>query len=238
MALKVCEIMNNELFWVAPEEHAEDVLGYILALGITGVPVLDREHRPIGMVSFRDLGWDRAGTVGQVMNKPALSVRSTAGIEEAARLMAETGYHRLPVVDEQGHATGVVSVLDVVRGLVGAPAPHPAQFPHYDGDRGLTWTDDTPLEADRIEAAPDAPGVILLVQGGRSVLDHVVWAEAANNLRRRLLDLTSLPQTGQPLLTRILERPNLRFRAAEVRDPRRARAIADAFGRRPNGAVR
>jgi CBS domain-containing protein len=237
MAKRVQEIMNRELFWVGPEERVEDVLGYILALGITGVPVLDAERRPIGMVSFRDLTWVGAATVSDRMHKPALSVRAGSAIEEAARLIAQSGFHRLPVLDEHGSAIGLVSALDVVRGLVGAPAPHPRQFPHYDGERGLVWTDDTPLEPDWIEAAPDGPGVLLLVQGGANVTDHLVWAEPARNVRARLLDMVSLPQTGTPQLARILERSNLRYRAAAIEDPAHARAISQAMGRRARGLL-
>jgi CBS domain-containing protein len=237
MAKRVEEIMNRELFWVGPDERAETVLGYILALGITGVPVLDRERRPLGMVSFRDLAWGQGARVDERMHRPALTVRADASIEAAARLIAETGFHRLPVVDAQGRAAGVVSVLDVLRGMIGAPAPHPAQFPHYDGERGLVWTDDTPLEMDRIEAAPEAPGVLLLVQGGANVVDHIVWAEAARDLRRRLLDLLSMPQNGTPQLARILERQNVRFRAAAVDEPARAQAIAQAMASRAHGLL-
>jgi hypothetical protein len=168
-------------------------------------------------------------------HQPVVSVRSTASIEEAARLIAETGYHRLPVIDETGSAVGVVSALDVLRGMIGVPAPHPAQFPHYDAEHGLVWTDDVPLEPERVDSAPDAPGVLLLVAGGAGMTDHVVWAEAARNLRRRLIDLVSLPQTGKPDLVRVLERPTLRFRAAAVHDPDRATAIARAMGREAKG---
>jgi CBS domain-containing protein len=55
MSSRVREIMNRELFRVRPGDVPSDVLNGILALGITGAPVVDDAGRPLGMVSLRDL---------------------------------------------------------------------------------------------------------------------------------------------------------------------------------------
>lgn len=230
MARRVEEIMNRELFSVRPSERVDEALGYILALGITGAPVVDDDGRPMGMLSFRDLlGPDGGETARARMSEPVVSVPARATIEEAGRLLAETGYHRLVVVDVTGKAVGVVSALDVVRGLLGMPATHPATFPHYDHETGLSWTDDVPLEMDRVEAAPAGPGVLVLVEGGRGRADRIVWAEATHELRTRLLDLLALPQTHLPRLALVLELPDLRFRAASVDDVDRAERLVSAL---------
>jgi hypothetical protein len=49
--------------------------------------------------------------------------------------------------------------------------------------------------------------------------------------------MVSLPQTGTPQLARILERSNLRYRAAAIEDPAHARAISQAMGRRARGLL-
>jgi hypothetical protein len=50
--------------------------------------------------------------------------------------------------------------------------------------------------------------------------DFVVWAESANSVQTRLIDLVSLPQDN-PELKRLLEdRQHLRFRATSVTDPK------------------
>jgi hypothetical protein len=66
----------------------------------------------------------------------------------------------------------------------------------------------------------------VLVSGKPNRPDSIVWVEGPNNVRSRLLDLLSLPQTEQPMLARLLDRGNLRFRAAAVRDPIRQRLLA------------
>jgi CBS domain containing-hemolysin-like protein len=166
MAILVEEIMNRELFFLRPDEPVDDALGYLLSLGISGAPVVDAEMVPIGMLSFRDAAQADSGRrVDENMHRPVVSIARTSSIEEAARRMAETGYHRLVVTDASGKAAGLVSALDVMRGLIGLPAAHPAQFPHFDATTGLVWTDDAPLDAERIDMAPDAAGVLVLTRG-------------------------------------------------------------------------
>jgi CBS domain-containing protein len=134
----------------------------------------------------------------------------------AGRLLAHTAYHRLVVIDGEGRVAGMVSALDVMRGLLGLPAVHPASFPHLDPELGLVWTDDQPLVAGGLEAAPDGPGIIVLTHGGAGIPERVVWVESARDVYTRLTDLVSTPQTEQPVLAYWLGRGPLRFRATAV----------------------
>jgi hypothetical protein len=228
MAITVDEIMNHELFSLRPGDGASDALEYLLALSIGGAPVLDGDGRVVGVVSLRDLV-DARERVEDRMTKPVVTVAAGSTIEAAARLLAETGLHRLPVVDRDRRAVGMVSSVDIVRGLLGMPARHPPLFPHYDATHGVSWTNDTELAPERIEAAPDGAGVLVLVHGGAGAPERVVWAEATEQLRSRLLDLLSLPQGHLPSLERWLRRGSLRFRAAAVADPAHRRSAAAAI---------
>ncbi|MBK7583936.1 MAG: CBS domain-containing protein [Myxococcales bacterium] len=231
MPRTVSEVMNAELFSLRSGDGTSEALGYILGLGITGAPVLDAAKRPIGVVSMRDLLRTPApGTVAACMTVPAVTVPATASIEDAARAAADGGVHRVVVVDAKGRAVGVASSLDLVRGLLGMPAFHPATFPHWDKARGVSWTDDTLLELDRVGGAPNGPGVLVLIRGGRNLEERVVWAETAHNVRTRLHDLLSRPQDDQPLLRRIIELySGLRFRAALVTLADQREAIAESL---------
>ena len=236
MAVRVAEIMNRELFHVRSDESLDDALGYIVSLGITGAPVVDAEGRPVGMLSFRDAFPPAPGrSVAERMTQPVATVTGSTSIEEAGGLMAESGYHRLVVIDERGRAVGIVSALDVVRGLLGMPTRHPAQFPHYDEVSHLVWSDDAPLEAPQAEAAPDGAGVLLLVERERGASDRAVWVEATRNLRARLHDLVTQPQTANPALARVLDRPRLGFRLAKTEGLTHAQHVADELLRRAHG---
>jgi CBS domain-containing protein len=231
MGRTVAEIMNRELFSVPPLELAKDALSFILALGITAAPVVDDQGRPLGVVSIRGLLKDGARTVRECMTAPARTVSEHARIDDAAHELAERGLHRLVVVDIEGRAVGMASAIDLVRGLLGLPASHPQAFPHFDPVTGLTWTDDTLLDNEHVGAAPDGPGLIVLVEGGAGVREQVVWAESCNNLRARLDELLSVPQ-DDARLARLVQHPaRLRFRAAFAADvATREKAVAALRG--------
>lgn len=162
MALRVEEVMNREVFALNPRNSVQRAREAILALGITAAPIVDDDGKPAGMVSLRDLVSERRGdTVGERASEFSVCVRASDPIEHAARLMAEGRFHHLPVVDAAGRVVGFVSALDLLCGMLGLPAPHPAAFPHVDERTGLVWTDDRPLGYEHVEAAPDGPGVLV-----------------------------------------------------------------------------
>jgi CBS domain-containing protein len=225
MATRVREIMNRELFSVRPDHLASDVLNGILALGITGAPVVDDEGRPVGVVSLHDLVSRTGPRAADLMTSPAATVHADAPIAEAGRLLAETGYHRLVAVDWEGRAVGVVSSLDVIRGLMGLPATHPPAFPHLDPRTQLRWTDDQPLEGGHLDPGATGPGLIVLVHGGATVPERVVWAESCDDVFARLQQILVGPPVDEPVLAWWLARGGLRFRVALASDPARREKV-------------
>lgn len=124
----VADIMNSKLLYIQEGDRLSLARGQILKFGVTAVPVLDDGHRPVGVVSLRDLA--REDHLLEATT-PVSTVRSGASVEEGARTLVEVGVHHLVVVDDQGVAVGMVSALDFVRALVGAPAHHPSAFERY-----------------------------------------------------------------------------------------------------------
>lgn len=215
MAQQVSEIMNSELFGVRTSEHAGDVLRFFVALGIAGAPVLDRDGAPVGFVSLRDLVAAEAAThVVAVMTVPVDTVEASASIRTAAERIAESGRHHLVAVDGDGRAVGFVSALDVVRGLLGRPVPHPEAFPHYDAATGLTWSNESQLTFAAIEHAPSVPGVFTLIRARAGAPNEVVWTEVTSNLRQRLRELLATPASAPPHLMDAAISGALWFRSA------------------------
>lgn len=225
MARTVAEVMNRELVSARQDTDPSSLRHLILAMGITGVPVLDEDHRPVGELALRDL-------VDPVedpppMSRPAAVIDASASLESAGEVLARTESHHLVVVDRAGKAIGMVSAVDVLRGLLGIPARHPAGFPHFDSELGVSWTDDTLLALENLDEAPEGPGVIVLVRGGRGLIETPVWAEGSLRVRTRLEELLSIPQDDAPALGAILARGGLRFRVASVpAEARRDRIVA------------
>ena len=217
MAVRVSEIMNHELLSVGPGDSASDVLGLLLAYGVTAAPVLDDGRRPVGFVAVRDLANAPAGShVLSVMNAPADVVRMDATIRDAATIMSAQSRHHLVAVDEAGRAIGFLGTLDVLRGLLGEPAPHPSSFAHLDAKSGFAWTDEARLTLEHVDAVPEGPGVFTLVETAAGQPNRVVWSEGTHDLRRRLRDMMTRPADAPPHLVEAVISGRLWFRCAPV----------------------
>jgi CBS domain-containing protein len=124
----VKDVMNSDLLYVSEGEHLDVARHPMLEFGVTAVPVLDEEHRPVGVVSLRDL---MTSAPTQASN-PVYSIAETATVEEAARSMGEATFHHVVVVNTEGRAVGMLSALDLLRALAGLPSKHPAAFARFD----------------------------------------------------------------------------------------------------------
>jgi len=125
----VADIMNSKLLYIGDGDRVALARRHIIDFGITAVPVLDETHRPVGVVSLRDLAGDEGdrfepkGTVE--------TIKASATIEDGAKQLAQSEHHHLVVVDDKGVAVGMVSSLDFVRALVGLPPRHPEKFERF-----------------------------------------------------------------------------------------------------------
>jgi CBS domain-containing protein len=116
--------MNPQLVYIRQGDRAGIALKPILEFGITAVPVVDDDHKPVGVVSLRDLVDPKRQS--KRVSEPVVSIDKNASVIEAARLLADANVHHLVVVDSNGHVAGMISALDVVRALIGLEAKHPS----------------------------------------------------------------------------------------------------------------
>jgi CBS domain-containing protein len=95
---------------------------------VSGLPVVDWSGFLVGVISQTDLLHARTTealwhawpglTVRHLMTRPAVTVRSSSTVKEAAEMMERLRIHRLVVVDATGEtAIGVLSVSDLVRSM-------------------------------------------------------------------------------------------------------------------------
>ena len=129
----VSEIMATDVVCVSPEVKLDTVRDLFLDLGISGVPVVDGQGRPIGVVSKTDLLRESrtrklaadletpslhedgsAISVEDVMMPIAFCLPEKESVARAAALMAFEGVHRVPVVGTRGQVVGLVSPLDIL----------------------------------------------------------------------------------------------------------------------------
>ena len=126
--------MTRDVVTVTPETPLKVVAATLLGLGVSGLPVCDRDGRVLGVVSesdvlFKELGPETRGraffpelarsekeharTAGEAMTAPAVVTEPGKPVWQAARKMLEHDVNRLPVVDE-GKLVGIVTRADLV----------------------------------------------------------------------------------------------------------------------------
>lgn len=119
-ATRLRDVMTPVVTCVTPDLSLDSLTELLLERGISGVPVVDEEGRPIGVVSKTDLvgrvATDR--TVLDVMMPVAFSLHDTDTLERAAQLMAAEHVHRIPLVDDQGRVSGILTSFDLARWVV------------------------------------------------------------------------------------------------------------------------
>jgi predicted transcriptional regulator len=122
----VIDLMANDPIVVAAELPVAKVAEVLTDYDIGGLPVVDSRGHLIGVVSQTDLlaHWASAGGSSEsdavlardVMSQPAVTIRGSASLRDAAQLMMERHLARLVVVgDDSDIALGVISDSDVVR---------------------------------------------------------------------------------------------------------------------------
>ncbi|NLV28162.1 MAG: IMP dehydrogenase [Methanomicrobiales archaeon] len=111
------EIVQREVLTVTPDSLIADVDRMMTYHGIGGVPVVENE-KVIGIVSRRDL----RAMVSRIGNQPVRSImthepivaREGISLDDAFDLMYSRKVERLPVVDDMGMLTGIISMQELL----------------------------------------------------------------------------------------------------------------------------
>ncbi|MFP1625520.1 CBS domain-containing protein [Streptomyces sp. 5K101] len=116
----VADLMTPEAVCVQRGTVFKEIARLLDEFGITAVPVIDDDGRPVGVVSEADLLRRHTGGAGSemaegLMTSPAVVARPEWSAVEAARVMEDRHIKRLPVVDGSGRLIGVVSRSDLLQ---------------------------------------------------------------------------------------------------------------------------
>jgi CBS domain-containing protein len=118
-SIPVSRIMSLNVQCVTEDVTLSALASCLLTKGISGVPVIDRDGKPVGVVSKTDLlrHGTSDGQVSDIMTPVSFTLNEDQSISKASALMAYEGIHRLPVVDAAGRVVGLLSALDILHWL-------------------------------------------------------------------------------------------------------------------------
>ncbi|MGW3045704.1 CBS domain-containing protein [Kitasatospora sp. NPDC001159] len=174
----VSDVMTREVVVAHPETTFKEIVVLFHRNDITAVPVVDDQEHPVGIVSEADLIRKEAGLLEEghavtrwlhprerhraeaeiaegMMTSPVVTARAEWSLVEAARVMHHRKLKRLPVVDEEGRLTGIVSRCDLLQPFLRDDAAIREEIVHDVLLKAL-W-----LPADAVEVAVE-DGVVTL----------------------------------------------------------------------------
>ncbi|WP_432971482.1 CBS domain-containing protein [Dactylosporangium sp. CA-233914] len=221
-ALLVRDVMTTSVVTVAPDLGYKQIADLLVEVGVSALPVVGDDRRVLGVVSEADLlhkveynGADvhpglferrrsreakqkaTGETAAELMTGPAVTVAASAPLTVAARLMERHNVKRLPVVDDDGHLTGIVARRDLLRRYLRTDDEIRADV--LDGVlSGVLWLD--PIEVavavaeghvsltgkvDRRSTAQIAVRLTRAIDGVVGVTDELEWGFDDTTLQRR-----------------------------------------------------
>lgn len=134
--IKVADVMSRPVVTAPREAPIRTVAALMRSHIISGVPIVDRDDRLVGIVAEADilrsqLPWEsRRGLslrhrrrarrmeglrAEDLMTTDPVTLRPEMAVAEAARILLGSGLKRLPVVDEEQRVVGMVSHSDLLR---------------------------------------------------------------------------------------------------------------------------
>lgn len=103
---------------LGPEATLRDAHEVMSRFSISGVPIVESDGRLVGIVTNRDLQFERGldRPLGDVMTHDHLiTAPSGTTLEEAEEILHRHRIEKLPVVDDDGKLAGLITVKDIVK---------------------------------------------------------------------------------------------------------------------------
>ena len=136
------DVMTRDVVFVMTDTPLHETAAVMAKHNISGLPVLNADHDVLGVISDKDflirlggsgirsfmhfLAQRLTGKVPviadlstekakDIMTAPAVTVTETTSVAEIACLFEERNINRVPVLDQDGRLTGIVSRADILR---------------------------------------------------------------------------------------------------------------------------
>lgn len=102
--------------YIAPDKTVADADALMGEYRISGVPVVDESMHLLGIITNRDMRFitDMSAKVEEVMTKaPLVTAKVGTTLDEAAQILQKHKIEKLPIVNDEGKLTGLVTIKDI-----------------------------------------------------------------------------------------------------------------------------
>jgi IMP dehydrogenase len=103
---------------ITPDRTVAVALAMMSEFKIGGIPVVDPENRLVGIVTNRDLRFEKSmeKRIHEVMTKDNLvTTRQSTNLEDAAEILQQHKIEKLPVVDSGNKLVGLITYKDITK---------------------------------------------------------------------------------------------------------------------------
>lgn len=113
--MKVEDVMTGEVQAISVPGKRDDAMELLRELEVSALPVLNEDTEElVGMVRLRDLFENPdENQLGMLVNRDVITIAPGQSLEEAAKVMLESGVRRLPVVEDE-NLEGIITVRDIL----------------------------------------------------------------------------------------------------------------------------
>ncbi len=143
LEMLVQDVMTRNVISISKYESILNVANILTEKNISGLPVVDKEMKVIGIITQADIlsivGVSREHTfkdllrymlgeplphrklgdlVGDIMTSPALTIKPDTNIAEAVKIMDEKRIRRLTVVDGKNTLIGILTRADILKAVI------------------------------------------------------------------------------------------------------------------------
>ena len=102
--------------FINPEANVAEALSLMSDLHISGVPVIDKDRKLIGILTNRDLRFETnmSTLVKDRMTKaPLITAPKGCTLDDAEKIFSQNRVEKLPIVDKDGRLDGLITIKDL-----------------------------------------------------------------------------------------------------------------------------
>jgi IMP dehydrogenase len=110
-------VMIFDPITIGPDATVAEAINLMIEYGIGGIPVVDGNGMLKGIVTNRDLRFEnnRSRKITEVMTTDVITTTQQTNLDAAARILQKHRIEKLPMVDETGKLTGLITYKDITK---------------------------------------------------------------------------------------------------------------------------
>ncbi len=101
---------------IFPDETLEKAERIMATYKISGVPVVDKNGKLVGILTNRDMRFEKnySKKVSEVMTPmPLVTAKEGITLEEAEQILHKNKIEKLPIIDDEGYLKGLITIKDI-----------------------------------------------------------------------------------------------------------------------------